>query len=835
MDFDRNFYLGRLLQEGSSEVSGEPLLYDPDDLTTHAVVVGMTGSGKTGLCLDILEEAALNNIPALMIDPKGDITNALLHFPELLPADFQPWINADEARREGKSPEQAAIDTANLWRNGLAKWAIAPDRIKALKESVQFTVFTPGSNAGVPLSILSSLEAPNLDWAVDSDMIREKISGTVTALLGLVGLTDVDPVQSREHILLSSIFEASWRGEADLTLSELILQVQNPPFDKLGVFDVDTFYPSKDRFNLAMRLNNILASPSFQNWIEGEPLDIQALLYTPDGKVRHSVFYIAHLNDAERMFFVSLLFSGLESWMRSQKGSTSLRALLYFDEIFGYLPPLGNPPSKETMLRMLKQARAFGVGLVLATQNPVDIDYKALSNAGTWFIGKLQTDQDKQRLLDGLAGASGEIDRSTYDQILSALGKRVFLLHNVHEKKPVRFNTRWAMNYLAGPLTRNQIPALNELAGVSKTASPITATPRSQAARQTQAGARAAAPAAAPQSERTGSLTKTAPPDRIAEFFLPNDLTINEALKGSATLKSSQPGSWSLLYRPVLLARADIRFTNRKYKLDHDVSKSVIVPEVDKHGLLSWEDHIVEDIEPRDLDRSPVRDARFTALEGPFLDGQALRSFERDFKDWAYHSIEVEVKANEKLGIYAGPNMSEPEFQKLAEAAAEIASDKELKKLVGGYKKRIDRVEDKLTREERELREDEAEYSRRKREEAASHAETLISLFMKRRKSVSSSLRKRGMTERAKEDVEESEDAIEDFKEELEELEEALKEEIEAVEEKWLELAGDTSSIAVAPYKKDIAISMFGIAWLPFYVIDDNGRESELYAYSGIK
>jgi len=185
MDFDSKFYLGRLLQEGSSEVSGEPLLYDPDDLTTHAVVVGMTGSGKTGLCLDLLEEAALNNIPALMIDPKGDITNALLHFPELLPADFQPWINADEARREGNSVEQAATDTANLWRNGLAKWAIGPDRIKALKDSAQFTVFTPGSKAGIPLSILSSLEAPDLDWAFESDMIQKKISWTVTALLGL--------------------------------------------------------------------------------------------------------------------------------------------------------------------------------------------------------------------------------------------------------------------------------------------------------------------------------------------------------------------------------------------------------------------------------------------------------------------------------------------------------------------------------------------------------------------------------------------------------------------------------------------------------------------------
>ncbi|MBC8506471.1 MAG: ATP-binding protein, partial [Chloroflexi bacterium] len=500
------FYLGRILDHD------KPLLYDPDDLTTHAVVVGMTGSGKTGLCIDIMEEAALQNTPALLIDPKGDITNALLHFPDLLPTDFQPWINPDEARRAGKTVEASATETAATWKKGLAEWGIGSERMRALKNAAQFAVFTPGSDAGIPVSILASLKAPELDWKENTELLREKISGTVTAILGLVGMSDIDPVRSREHILLSNIFENAWSQGKDLDLSELILQTQNPPFDKLGVFDVSTFFPDKDRFELAMLLNNILASPSFQSWIEGQPLDINSLLYMPNGRPRHSVFYIAHLSNEERMFFVTLLYSAVETWMRAQSGTTGLRALLYFDEIFGYMPPVSNPPSKQLMLRMLKQGRAFGVGQVLVTQNPADLDYKALSNAGSWFVGKLQTENDKNRLLDGLEGAAPGLDRRHYDDLISTLDKRVFLLHNIHEKEPQLFTTRWAMNYLAGPVTRNQIPALNKLAGVSA--------PK-QEARAAVAGATVSQTSSTSSEELPGSSSRPAVHSGIDEYFLP--------------------------------------------------------------------------------------------------------------------------------------------------------------------------------------------------------------------------------------------------------------------------------------------------------------------------
>jgi len=582
MDYKDQFFLGKNVE------NDEPVLYDPGDLTTHAVVVGMTGSGKTGLCIDLLEEAALNRYPALMIDRKGDITNALLHFPDLAPQDFQPWVNPDQARRDGKTVEQAAEGAASLWRKGLAKWDIGSERIQALQDAVHYAIYTPGSDAGIPVSILASLEAPPISWDDNRELLREKISSTVTALLGLVGMDDIDPVRSREHILLSNIFEYAWSRGVDLDLGELIMQTQTPPFTKLGVFDVNTFFPQKERFELAMLLNNILAAPTFKSWIEGQPLDIPSLLYGPDGRPRHSVFYIAHLPDSERMFFVTLLYSAIETWMRTQSGTSTLRAIIYFDEIFGYMPPVGNPPSKEPMLRMLKQARAFGVGQMLVTQNPVDVDYKALSNAGTWFIGKLQTDQDKQRLLDGLEGVmADDLDRHEFDKLISALGKRVFLVKNVHERKPSVFHTRWAMNYLTGPLTRAQIPALNQMVGAELMLESADVT----VGRDQQPAGGAAPVRRERVTERVeeatiGSSTRPAVPPRISEYFLPNDLTLSEALKAAGVSDLEGAVSQGLLYRPSVIAQAYIRFRNRKYNLDFETYRTVLVSDPGRHSLL---------------------------------------------------------------------------------------------------------------------------------------------------------------------------------------------------------------------------------------------------------
>lgn len=858
METNDEFYLGRIFDSKQGKVSPDALLYDPADLTTHAIVVGMTGSGKTGLCIGMLEEAALNNIPALLIDPKGDITNLLLHFPELLPQDFQPWINPDEARRNKQSVEQAAEATAAQWKKGLADWGIEPARLQALKDAAHFKVYTPGSDAGVPVSILASFQSPEISWQDNREMLREKISGTVTALLTLVGMTNIDPVRSREHILISNIFENAWSQGQDLDLGELILQVQEPPFAKLGVLDVNRFFPEKDRFELAMLLNNIMASPAFQAWIEGESLDVQNLLYSPDGRPRHSVFYIAHLSDQERMFFITLLYSAVESWMRTQAGTTTLRAIVYFDEIFGYLPPLQNPPSKQILLRLLKQARAFGVGQVLVTQNPVDVDYKALSNAGTWIIGKLQTDQDKQRLLDGLEGAtSGSLDRSAYDKLLSGLGKRVFLMHNVHAKGPLVFQTRWAMNYLAGPLTRNQIPALNELAGAAeapvqapaptaKTTATGTTIPAGGATTTTAAAAAtvaavpsAAAPARPAVARSTtgaagASLSTTRPPvpTGIAEFFLPNNLSLSEAFEAAGRNAAPDTVSQGLVYRPMLIARTTTRFFNRKYNLDYEDQRGVLVANPDRRGMVRWDDYPLQALDEKQFDRQPAPQARFAALDAPLSDVKMMNAIGKDFVDWAFRSGEVVVKANVALKVYAGPEVSQAEFRKLCSEAAKDQLDIELEKAAEVYEKKIAALQVKLDREQLELEQDEAEHSQRKMDELGSGLESVMGLFGGRKRSISKNLTKRRMTSTAKADVDESKKAIAGYQKEIAALEKEKEQALSEVAERWGEIASQSDEIKVAPTKSAVLLDFFGVAWQPYHQVLAGGETFELPGFS---
>ncbi|MDH3189353.1 MAG: DUF87 domain-containing protein, partial [Acidimicrobiia bacterium] len=453
-----DYYLGRKLDLASGDATEEFLHYDSANLTTHGIIVGMTGSGKTGLGVDLLEEALLNDVPCLIIDPKGDMGNLLLSFPDFKPEDFRPWVDEAEAKREGVTPDELAANKAQLWQSGLEKAGITGDRLRQLNESSEITIYTPGSGAGVGLNVLGSLAAPDLDWEKDAEIARDEIEGFVSSLLLLADI-EADPVSDPEHILISSIIEKAWVAGVDLDLASLVGQIPNPPFRKLGVFELDTFFPEKDRMALAMKLNGLLASPSFSSWLEGEPLDIDHMLTRP-GKTKAAVVYMAHLSETERQFMVTLLLSKLITWFRTQQGTSDLRTLVYMDEVFGYVPPVREPPTKKPILTILKQARAFGVGMVLSTQNPVDIDYKALSNAGTWMIGRLQTETDKKRLLEGLASASGGVEVSVYDKLISGLDKRQFVMHSTHEADPVVFGTRWAQSFLAGPLVREQVSNL---------------------------------------------------------------------------------------------------------------------------------------------------------------------------------------------------------------------------------------------------------------------------------------------------------------------------------------------------------------------------------------
>jgi hypothetical protein len=826
VEYDDKFYIGRAY-DLKTQALQETVLYDPDDLTTHGVVVGMTGSGKTGLCIDILEEAALKGIPALLVDPKGDLTNLLLHFPNLAPEDFLPWVDADEARREGKSVEQLATEVAGFWAKGLEKWDITSERIDRVRRAVDYAIYTPGSDAGFPVSILASLEAPLIPWDENRELLREKISGTVTAVLGLVGI-EADPVRSREHILLANIFEQAWQAGQDLNMLELIRQVQNPPFEKLGAFEVEKFYPSEDRFELSMALNNLLAAPAFEIWTEGTALDIHAMLWTPEGKPRQSVFYLAHLPDNERMFFVTLLLTAVEAWIRSQPGSPTLRALLYFDEVYGFLPPVANPPSKPPLLRLLKQARAFGLGLLLTTQNPVDLDYKALSNAGTWFIGKLQTEQDKARLLDGLEGVDvkeGEFNRAQIDKLISAMGKRVFLLHNVHEKEPQIFHTRWAMAYLRGPITRTKLRELNEFVGAAEALAPV------EREVETVVETMEEPAPSAPPSLVDSSVTKPTVPQLVEELFLPNNLTVAEALK-IAGQDASGAKVMGLVYRPALLAQATVRYLDRKVGLDHDKTVTALTDDVSPRGVVRWDEVLTESVEIPSLDRGAAPEARFADLATPLNDAKILKEIKTDFLDYIYHSAGLRLLSNPALNLVAQPDMTEGEFQKQCAEAAQEGREAEEDELRDKYEKKIERIEAKLTKEERELSEDQAEHQARKVEGYISAAETVAGfLGFGRRRSVSAAMSKQRMTKKAEADIEESMEEIEAFKQDLAEIEKELVEELEEIEERWDEAAAKIEETVITPYKKNIHLELFGVAWIPHWRLGIGSEALEVLGY----
>ena len=585
-----------------------------------------------------------------------------------------------------------------------------------------------------------------------------------------------------------------------------------------------------------MLLNNILAAPAFQTWIEGQALDIESLLWGEDDRPRHSVFYLAHLTDSERMFFITLLYSAIETWMRTQPGATSLRALIYFDEIFGYAPPISNPPTKALLLRMLKQARAYGVGQILVTQNPVDLDYKGLSNAGTWFIGKLQTEKDKDRLLDGLQGASGgALDRQVYDRIISKLGKREFLLHNVHTSQPQIFRTRWVMNYLAGPLTRAQIPALNQLVGAAKSVlaasaggdEPVTPLDELQPVMVPP-------PVVVKESELRppGAETRPALPAGVPEYFLPNNLTLVEAFQAAGQPVSQQALGQGLLYKPVVLVQADIRYFQRKYNLDHEEKRAALVTDPDPRGMVRWEDHLIHPVDYDAIGRTPPPGGRYMLLEPPFTDSRAIKAMEGDFVDWAYRRSSVTVYANEVLKMYAGPETTEGAFRKQASAEARKSFESEVAGARGKFGQIFESLRKKLSHEQRELEEDRDEHAQRKLEELSTHFENLFGGRAYGRRRVSSSLTKRRLTQKAKADVEESEDMIAEIERDIDRLSAEMEEAIDALEEKWARAALEIDQITVNPYKKDILVEIFGVAWMPFHLVEVEKQLLELPGFS---
>lgn len=811
-DFEKlgAFYLGRPYDLGNKKPKDGLVLYDSKDLVTHAVCVGMTGSGKTGLCMALLEEAAIDGVPAIVIDPKGDLANLLLTFPDLRPEDFEPWVNEEDAARKNLSKSEFAAQQAELWKKGLAEWGQDGARIKKLRDAAEFTIYTPGSSAGQPVSILKSFSAPPAAIQDDDELMSERVNTTVTSLLGLLGI-DADPIKSREHILLSTILNSAWSTGKDLDIGGLIQAIQSPPVTKIGVMDLDSFFPAKERFELAMSLNNLIAAPGFAAWMEGDPLDIQQFLHTANGKPRIAIFSIAHLSDSERMFFVSLLLNQTLGWMRTQSGTTSLRAILYMDEIFGYFPPVANPPSKLPLLTLLKQGRAFGLGVVLATQNPVDLDYKGLSNAGTWFIGRLQTDRDKSKVLEGLegvaAGSGRRFDRQAMEEVLAGLGSRIFLLNNVHEDAPEIFETRWAMSYLRGPLTRSQIKTLMKPIKES-TPSVQAASPSAPSSSATTSSASAAGAVAAAQSQRPA-----VSPD-VTQYFLP--------------LRSSGAPGARLFYQPMVLGSAQVLFTDKKTESTQEVTLLAAI--TDGPIPVEWEEAPVIELSLSDLETDPQEHAGFSELPSAATKTKSFASWQKDFAACLYRNQKLDLSRSPSLGISSNPGESERDFRIRLQQSARENRDQEVERLRQKYAPKIAALEEKKRRAEQAVAREQEQAKSQKFQTAISFGATLLSSFMGRKTVSMSTLGRattavKGVSRTMKEsaDVGRAEETVAAMVQQLSDLDQQFKGEIEALERTMDSQNEELEIITVKPTKANIAVRLVALAWAPHWR-DDQGQ-----------
>lgn len=775
------FYLGKEYDLESSRVGDDMLLYDSKDLVTHGVVLGMTGSGKTGLCMALLEEAAMDHIPAIVIDPKGDIANLMLSFPELDAASFKPWVNADDAAKKGLSVDEHSEKTAAMWKKGLADWGQDPSRITRFREQVDVNIFTPGSSAGIPVSILGSLCVPPVEVLEDRELFGDHVSATVESLLSLIG-EDVSGVQSQEAVLLGMIFQTEWSAGRGVTLESLITQIQRPSFTKVGVMDVESFYPEKSRQSLALKFNHLLASPGFSTWLEGPPLDIAKMLHREDGKPRISIFSIAHLSDSERMFFVSLLLNQMLGWMRTQRGTTSLRALLYMDEIYGFLPPTANPPSKRPMMTMLKQARAFGLGCLLATQNPVDLDYKALSNIGTWFLGRLQTERDKLRVLDGLEGAAGsqnaQFDRKVMERLLSGLGNRIFLMNNVHEDQPVLFHVRWVMSYLTGPLTRGQIKTLMDgKRGVFFTAKPQVAAEVNPMLRAT------------PTQDQVG---RPAVGAGVIELFMKPD---------------------GETYQPYLLREATVHFALTKAGIEG--SRKVVKLNPLLENGIDWEHGLSIDV--HDLDDHPEDGVKFGSLPGYAMNAANYKPVAKQFEEELYRNEKEEIWSCPALKLWAQIGETEGDFRVRISHKAREARDLAMEKLKDALGKKISMLEGRMRTAEAQLAREKAEATSAKINAGASVMGGILKAVFGRKVGLggttSGSITKTTSAYKQHRDVGNAEDKIVGLQQDMDAISKEMDAGLAEIERNYDAATIGLEKETLKPRRTDVMVERVGLVW----------------------
>ncbi len=787
------FYLGKQYDMSEGKVLDDLVLYKSKDLTTHAVIIGMTGSGKTGLGIGMLEEAAIDNIPVIAIDPKGDLANMALTFPDLRGEDFLPWVNPQEAVNRGLSKEDYAAAQAALWRKGLADWGQDGSRISKLRSAADVVVYTPGSASGRGVSVLRSFDAPSRELQADFDAYRDMVQSTVTGLLTLVGL-DVDPLVGREHILMANIFESFWAEGRNLSLADIITAIQTPPFTRIGVMDLDTFYPSRDRFALAMRLNSLLASPGFKSWLEGEPLDVNAFLYGSDGKTRVSIFSIAHLSDSERMFFVTMLLNEMITWMRSQPGTGSLRALLYMDELFGYLPPTANPPSKLPLLTMLKQARAYGLGLVLSTQNPVDLDYKALSNAGTWFIGRLQTERDKARVLAGLEGAAagGSFDRRRTEEILAGLGQRVFYLHSVHNEEPLIMHTRWAMSYLAGPMTREQLAALpgqQYVAGAK--VMPEAAPPRAPAPTVSQTASAQAPPSLPPQ---------------VRQVYL----------------RAVRNLSGDITYVPAVLGLADINFTSARHGVNTNRRLAYLAPLSSGPVVLDWKEAEAVDLDLRDVEDSAIPGASYAEYPREAASSQSYTRWERLFGQHLRAEASLRLLNSTALKMVSAVDEDERDFRIRLQHLAHEKRDEAIEALRKRYASRINTLVDRERRARQALERQSAQARQRKLDAAVSTGTALLGALLGNKavsttsvSRVGTAMKSAGRVAQSGDTVAQAQETLQAVQVQMQEMENELAREIDRVTESFIGKHEELDEIVIRVTATGITVHLLCLAWVP--------------------
>ncbi len=752
----------------------------------------MTGSGKTGLCLSLLEEAAIDAVPVIAIDPKGDIGNLLLTFPSLSAQALTPWVDPDQARRLNLSSEQFAQQEADRWLHGLSESDQPIERIAKLRQSARLSIYTPGSTSGIPLSMLKSFGPPaDRD---DPEILKDKLQNAVMAILAMAGIK-ADPLRSREYILLASILEAFWSGGETVSLASLVQAVQKPPVQQIGAFDLESFYPAKERFELAMTLNNLVASPGFEVWTQGEPLNIDRLLYTPAGQPCVSIISIAHLNDAERMFVTTLILNELVAWMREQRGTTSLRAILYMDELYGYLPPVENPPSKRPLLTLLKQARAFGLGVVLSTQNPVDLDYKALSNAGTWFIGRLQTERDKKRLLDGLEEATtasgASLNRAQTEEILSNLGNRVFMVHNVHDEGSQVFQSRWAMSYLRGPLTRTEIKTLMKDSAAAATAATATAS-------NTIPAPTARTSVAAPTT--ASGTTPPAVPPQISQYFL---------LSGGADQE----------FMPQLIATARVQYSDVKSKLNMAEDVTVVVPfSTTEMVPLEWSAAERAKISPPELSTKPAAGASFAPLPSAAAQPKNYTKWSKDFVGWLMENCQQTVYKHAQTKMISDEGETEAAFkvrvrQRLRELRDSAADD-----LHQRYSTRFAALKDRKLRAQQAVERETLQAQQTQWQSAVDVGAGILGAFMGSRRSASSSMRRvAGSANRAvkqRQDVEHAQTNLASVDQQIADLELQFQNEMSELEAQH-SADSTVEFVEIRPKKAGITVQLVALLWLP--------------------